>query len=338
MPDRFAVLFQYLLPKQALTALAGFVASRERGWLTTALIRWFVGNYQVNMSEAADPDIGSYRTFNAFFTRALRPDARPLAQAALICPVDGAISQFGAIAQGQIFQAKGHHYSTVAVLGGDAALAAQFEDGHFATLYLSPRDYHRIHMPCAGRLTRMIHVPGDLFSVNPATARGVPGLFARNERVVCVFESVDGAPGPFALILVGATIVGSMATVWHGVVNARRGRKLREWRYPADLQTLTPALSRKEREKGGTAIVLKQGQEMGRFLLGSTVVMLFPPGPLQFNPEWAPGRAIRLGQTMASAVCGNARADTGPGTNCDVALRSGQADPPIIAHPTGVSP
>ncbi len=285
MPDRFAVLFQYLLPKQALTAFAGFVASRERGWLTTALIRWFVGNYQVNMSEAADPDIGSYRTFNAFFTRALSPDARPLAQAALICPVDGAISQFGAIARDQIFQAKGHSYSTTALLGGDATLAAQFQDGHFATLYLSPRDYHRIHMPCAGRLTRMIHVPGDLFSVNPATARGVPGLFARNERVVCVFESAQPASGPFALILVGATIVGSMATVWHGVVNPPRGKKLREWRYP---------------DESAPAIVLQQGQEMGRFLLGSTVVMLFPKRPLHFNPDWAPGRCIRLGETMAS--------------------------------------
>lgn len=285
MSDRLAVLVQYLLPKQALTAFAGFVASRERGWITTALIRWFVGNYRVNMAEAANSDIASYRTFNDFFTRALQSGARPLAQAELICPVDGAISQFGAIERDQIFQAKGHHYSTTALLGGDAALAAQFQDGYFATLYLSPRDYHRIHMPCNGRLRRMIHVPGELFSVNPSTARGVPGLFARNERVVCVFEPAPPATGPFVLILVGATIVGSMATVWHGVVNPPRGEEVREWHYP---------------DESASAIVLKQGQEMGRFLLGSTVVMLFPKGPLQFNPEWAPGRGIRLGEAMAN--------------------------------------
>lgn len=281
MSDRFAVFLQYLLPKQALTAFAGFVASRERGRVTIALIRWFVGKYQVNMSEAANCDIASYRTFNDFFTRALKPGARPLAQAALICPVDGAISQFGAIEHDQIFQAKGHRYSTSAVVGGDAMLAAQFQDGHFATLYLSPKDYHRIHMPCDGRLMRMIHVPGELFSVNPVTARGVPGLFARNERVVCVFES---ARGPFVMVLVGATIVGSMATVWHGVVNPPRGKVVREWRYPAESMP---------------AIVLKQGEEMGRFLLGSTVVMLFPKGPLQFSPDWVPGRGVRLGEAMA---------------------------------------
>lgn len=282
MPDRFAVFLQYLLPKQALTAFAGFVASRERGWVTTALIRWFVGKYQVNMGEAANPDITAYPTFNAFFTRALKPGARPLAQAALVCPVDGAISQLGAIAHDQIFQAKGHHYSTTALVGGDAALAAHYQDGHFATIYLSPKDYHRIHMPADGRLTRMIYVPGELFSVNPVTARGVPGLFARNERVVCVFES---ARGPFVLVLVGATIVGSMATVWHGVVNPPRSKAVREWRYPAS---------------GQPEVVLKQGDEMGRFLLGSTVVMLFPKGPLRFNSAWAHGGSVRLGEAMAS--------------------------------------
>jgi len=282
--DRFAVLPQYLLPKQALTEFAGFVASRERGWVTTEIIRRFVAKYRVNMDEAANPDIASYATFNDFFTRALKPGARPLADCALVCPVDGAISQFGAIAQGRLIQAKGHDYSTTALVGGDAALAAAYDDGHFATLYLSPRDYHRIHMPCDGRLSRMVYVPGDLFSVNPTTARGVPGLFARNERVVCVFES---ARGPFVLALVGATIVGSMATVWHGVVNPTRGKALREWRYPA-----SPA-------QPDAAIFLKQGEEMGRFLLGSTVVMLFPKGPLRFNADWAPGRAVRLGEAMA---------------------------------------
>ncbi len=278
MSDRLAVLPQYLLPKQALTRLAGRFASWQGGNMTHAVIRRFVARYGVNMAEAADPDITSYPSFNEFFTRALKPGARPLAEADLICPVDGAISQFGAIERDQIFQAKGHSYSTTALVGGDATLAAQFQDGHFATLYLSPRDYHRIHMPCAGKLTRMIHVPGDLFSVNPTTARGVPGLFARNERVVCVFESDHG---PFVLTLVGATIVGSMATVWHGVVNPPRPGVVREWAY-----TDAP-------------VVLEKGAEMGRFLLGSTVVMLFPKGPLQFNPAWAPGGALRMGEAMA---------------------------------------
>ena len=286
MSDRLAVLPQYLLPKQALTHFAGFVASRKRGWVTTAIIRRFVAKYRVNMDEALDSDISAYLTFNDFFTRALKPGARPLARAALVCPVDGAISQFGDIEKDQIFQAKGHHYSTTALVGGDAALAAHYQDGSFATIYLSPRDYHRIHMPAGGRLTRMIYVPGELFSVNPVTARGVPGLFARNERVVCVFESVRG---PFVLVLVGATIVGSMATVWHGVVNPPRSKEVREWHYPA---------------AGQPEVVLKQGEEMGRFLLGSTVVLLFPTGLLRFNPQWAPGGAVRLGEVMADYATG----------------------------------
>lgn len=279
MSEQIKVFSQYVLPKQALTRFAGRVASRQRGRVTTELIRWFVGKYQVDMSEAAEPDINRYLSFNDFFTRALRPDARPLAQADLICPVDGAISQFGRIEDDQIFQAKGHSYSTTALVGGDAALAAQFRHGSFATLYLSPRDYHRIHMPCDGTLRRMIYVPGDLFSVNPATARGVPGLFARNERVVCVF---DTARGPMVLTLVGATIVGSMATVWHGVLNRSRQGTVREWTY-----------------EDAQAVHLRQGEEMGRFLLGSTVVMLFPEAPLAFNPTWEPAGAVRLGQRMA---------------------------------------
>ena len=280
--DRLAVWPQHLLPKMALTRLAGKVAGAERGASTTRLIRWFVGRYGVNMSEAVEPDVAAYASFNDFFTRALKPGARPLAQADLVCPVDGAISQFGRIRGDLVLQAKGHDYSTRALLGGDAELAARFDDGYFATLYLSPKDYHRIHMPCAGRLQRMMHVPGALFSVTPVTARGVPGLFARNERVVCQF---DGAHGPFVLVLVGATIVGSMATVWHGVVNPPRPGRVREWRYDGD---------------GGEAPVeLAQGAEMGRFLLGSTVVLLFPAGGLHFNPAWMPGGAIRMGEAMA---------------------------------------
>jgi phosphatidylserine decarboxylase len=178
--ERLAVLLQYILPKQALTLFAGKIANAKAGRYTTSLIRWFVARYRVNMAEAANADIRGYASFNEFFTRALRPDARPLATADFICPVDGAISQFGGIVHDQIFQAKGHSYSTTALLGGDKDLAEKFLNGSFATLYLSPRDYHRIHMPCDGHLTRMIYVPGALFSVNPTTARGVPGLFARN--------------------------------------------------------------------------------------------------------------------------------------------------------------
>ena len=279
MSDTLAVLPQYIIPKQALTALAGKLASARAGSWTTSVIRWFVKRYQVNMAEAANPDIASYATFNDFFTRPLKDGVRPLAQADWVCPVDGAISQFGPINKDQIFQAKGHSYSTTALVGGDAALAAEFEDGHFATLYLSPKDYHRIHMPCEGVLRRMIYVPGDLFSVNPTTARGVPGLFARNERVVCVFDS---AQGPFVQVLVGATIVGSMATVWHGMVNPPRPGHLWERLY----------------KDGG--VKLAQGAEMGRFLLGSTVVLLFPRGPLAFNPQWAPTGVIRMGEAMAT--------------------------------------
>ena len=179
----------------------------------------------------------------------------------------------------RIFQAKGHDYTTTALLGGDPAIAEPFGRGHFVTLYLSPKDYHRIHMPCDGRLLRMIHVPGDLFSVNPTTAQGVPGLFARNERVVCLF---DGPRGPWALVLVGATIVGSMATVWHGAVNPPRPGTIREWRYDEQ------------------QVLLKQGDEMGHFLLGSTVVLLFPEGGLKFNAQWQPARDIRMGEEMAN--------------------------------------
>ena len=281
MSDRLAALPQYLLPKKLVTQLAGLFASAELGGVTQAAISLFVAHYGVDMSEAAEPDITRYASFNDFFTRALRAGARPLADADYVCPVDGAISQFGAIERDQIFQAKGHHYSTCALLAGDAALAAEFENGQFATIYLSPKDYHRIHMPCAGRLQRMVYVPGDLFSVNPTTARGVPGLFARNERVVCVF---DTARGPFVLVLVGATIVGSMATVWHGVVNPPRPGEIKRWNYADKL------------------VELAKGAEMGRFLLGSTVVLLWPKGTLKFNPDWAPGGAVRMGQMMGKAL------------------------------------
>ena len=283
MSDRLAVLPQYLIPQKYLTAFAGWVATRQWGRYTTRLIAWFVGRYQVNMDEAAEPDIAAYPSFNAFFTRALRADARPLAAADFVCPVDGAVSQCGAIEGDRIFQAKGHSYTCTALLAGDSAAAAQFQGGSFATIYLSPRDYHRIHMPCDGTLRRMVYVPGDLFSVNPTTARGVSGLFARNERLVCHF---DTAHGPMALVLVGATIVGSMATVWHGVVNPPRRPRVTTWVYGSD---------------GIAAPFLRKGAEMGRFLLGSTVVLLWPQGALALHPAWRAASPVRMGEAMASA-------------------------------------
>lgn len=276
--DRLKVALQYALPKRFLTTIAGLGAGAHGGWITTRIIRSFIDRYGVDMSEAANPNIESYASFNDFFTRPLKQGARPMADSDFICPVDGAISQFGAIEDGRMVQAKGHLFTATQLVGGDAELAGQFLHGSFANIYLSPKDYHRIHMPCAGRLRRMIYVPGALFSVNPVTARGVPNLFARNERVVCVFESE--AHGPFVMVLVGATIVGSMATAWHAVVNAKRAGHVCEWVY--DDQD----------------IVLDKGEEMGRFLLGSTVVMLFKNRTITFNEEWAPERTVRLGEPM----------------------------------------
>lgn len=266
-----------------MTVLAGRIADAQAGWLTTFIIRRFVSHYGVNMDEALNPDIESYRSFNDFFTRALRLDKRPIAQADYICPADGVISQLGIISGDQIFQAKRHSYSATALVGGDAALAEVFQGGSFATIYLSPKDYHRVHMPCHGRLVRMIYVPGTLFSVNPRTVRGVPDLFARNERVICVFESEQG---PFILALIGATIVGSISTVWHGVVNPRNPERIREtceWRYDSQ------------------QVAFRKGEEMGRFQLGSTVIMLFPKNRLLFNPLWSPARMLRFGEMMATS-------------------------------------
>lgn len=280
MSDRLTILFQHLLPKQFVTTLAGGFAGARGGAITTRLIRWFVGRYKVDMAEAENSDIASYASFNDFFTRPLKIGARPLADADFVSPVDGAISQFGAIDDHHILQAKGHLYTITDLVGGDAALAAPYRHGSFANLYLSPRDYHRLHMPCDGRLMRMIHVPGSLYSVNPVTARGVANLFARNERVVCVFESPEH--GPFVMVLVGATVVGSMATPWHGVINAKRTGKLSQWDYTDQ------------------DITLAKGEEMGRFLLGSTVIMLFRQDNIVFNPDWAPERPVRLGEMMGN--------------------------------------
>lgn len=277
--DRLFVLAQHGMPKQALTRFAEFVANSRAPW-TRGIIPWFIRKYGVDMSEAARPDPAEYACFNDFFTRALREGARPLADSPFVSPVDGTVIDCVKLDGDTLLQVKGHPYSARALVGGDAALVDRFDGGEAISIYLSPKDYHRIHMPCDGRLLRMVHVPGSLYSVNPATVAGVPGLFARNERVVCLFDSDFG---PFVLTLVGAMVVGSMQTVWHGLINPPRSGTLREWRY--DDQDIR----------------LARGEEMGRFLLGSTVVMLFPKGVLRARADWLPGRTVRMGEAMADA-------------------------------------
>jgi len=277
-----AARWQRFLPRHLLTRCAGYLAAKQAGKMTTWAIRRFVNHYNVNMSEAQTPDITHYKTFNDFFGRALKPECRPFSQATLISPVDGVISQLGSIKENTIIQAKQHNYSTHALLAGDTSLANKFTDGQFATIYLSPKDYHRIHMPCAGRLISMHYVPGDLYSVNPATVIEIPGLFARNERVVCHFTSET--LGDFVVVLVGATIVGSMQTTWHGIVNQQQRQ-----------QTFT-------RHYDAETIDLKQGEEMGRFLLGSTVIMLFQQRQLAFQPTLAAGSPVKLGEAFANAI------------------------------------
>ncbi|HBV92169.1 archaetidylserine decarboxylase [Pantoea sp. B550] len=284
MFDRLKLGLNHILPKKWLTELAGWGASRRGGWLTKLVIDIFVWFYKVDMAEARKPDTASYRTFNDFFVRPLKDDARPVdADASLIAlPADGAISQLGHIHGDQIFQAKGHHYTIDALLAGDERMAAQFVDGEFVTTYLAPRDYHRVHMPCNGILREMIYVPGDLYSVNPLTARNIPNLFARNERVICYFETDIG---PMVQILVGATIVGSIETVWAGTITPPREGVIKRWHYPA------------ADDEG--AVVLLKGQEMGRFKLGSTVINLFAPGRVKLAESLEAESKTRLGQPLA---------------------------------------
>jgi phosphatidylserine decarboxylase len=285
--DRFKLGLNHILPKKALTELAGWGASRRGGWLTKAVIDAFVWFYKVDMAEASKPHTGSYRTFNDFFVRPLKEGARPVDPDAslLALPCDGAISQLGRITGDQIFQAKGHYYTLQALLAGNDELAEKFIDGEFVTTYLAPRDYHRVHMPCNGILREMIYVPGDLYSVNPLTARNIPNLFARNERVICVFDTDHG---PMVQILVGATIVGSIETVWAGTVTPPREGVIKRWRYPSA-------------EHDG-AVVLLKGQEMGRFKLGSTVINLFAPDRVKLAESLEAESKTRLGQPLAIAL------------------------------------
>lgn len=287
MLDYFKLCLQYLLPKMWLTLFAGWCASKRGGWLTKLAIDCFVWFYKVDMSETQKPDTATYRTFNDFFTRPLRDGARTIDSDPdlLIQPADGVISQIGQIDGDNIFQAKGHSYTLEALLAGNYTMANKFTNGEFINTYLAPHDYHRIHMPCNGILSEMIYVPGDLFSVGPLTARNIPNLFARNERVICFFETEFGA---MAQILVGATIVGSIETVWAGTITPPRTGVIKRWTWP------------KENEEG--AIVLLKGQEMGRFKLGSTVINLFAPNKIKLAESLMPGTKTRLGQPLAISL------------------------------------
>lgn len=278
--DFWFTLPQHCLPQHTLSRLMHKICRCRHPWFKNRIISTIIKQYQVDMSEAVQPDINHYEHFNAFFTRRIKTDSRPIALGSdvLASPVDGCISQLGLIDEGRIFQAKGHDYSTLELLGGDQQLAAQFDGGQFATIYLSPRDYHRIHMPISGKLTRMRYVPGKLFSVNPLTVRGVPRLFARNERVITIFQTDFG---PMALILVGAIFVGSMETVWHeGEITPPYTKDILDWHYT------------------DSHIRLNKGEEMGQFNMGSTVVLLLPADAPTWTKEWKAEMKIKLGQAL----------------------------------------
>lgn len=279
------IISQYLTPQHALSRLAGKAAECRTPWLKNWAIKRFADHYQVNLDEAEEGDIENFEHFNAFFTRALKPGARPICEASneLCSPADGAISQCGAIVDGRIFQAKGQSYTAQELLGGDAELAQQFDGGSFATIYLSPKDYHRVHMPIDGTLRSMIYVPGDLFSVNTVTAQNVPRLFSRNERLVCLF---DTAVGPMAMVLVGAMIVAGIETVWAGQV-APPPRTIKRTNYDAN---------------ANAPISLQKGAEMGRFKLGSTVVLLFGKDAIEWQAHLTEASPLRMGESIASTA------------------------------------
>ncbi|WP_413285322.1 archaetidylserine decarboxylase [Vibrio sp. MA40-2] len=284
LSNKIKIYFQLWAPKHAITRLVGKLASAQLGSVTTALIKIFIKQYNINMAEALHSDPSYFKSFNEFFVRELKQDARYITEDSTVIthPADACVSQFGPINNGQLIQAKNHDYSAQELLGGDPELYQEFVDGCFATLYLSPSDYHRVHMPCDGVLRKMIYVPGDLYSVNPLTAENIPNLFARNERVVCIFDTEFG---PMAQILVGATIVGSIELIWAGTVTPPRGNTVYQWDYPAE---------------GTSCIELKKGQEMGRFKLGSTVINLFAKDTIEFDSSMANGTSTKLGTPYAS--------------------------------------
>lgn len=287
--DKIKIALQYAMPKHAISRLVGKLAAAKMGWLTTKLIDIFINAYKINMGEAKLKKASDFETFNDFFTRELEQGARTIDpdSNALCYPVDGAISQQGDIVEGKLIQAKGFNYSLTSLLGGDSRTAAPFQKGKFSCIYLAPKDYHRIHMPMAATLREMIYVPGELFSVNPLTANNVPDLFARNERIVTIFDTEHGA---LAMVLVGATIVASIETTWAGTITPPAGSDIFRWQYPA---------------KGTDAITFEKGDEMGRFKLGSTVVSTFAPNMVEFAPDAGPKTVTRLGELYANLIPAN---------------------------------
>ena len=280
--QRAKVAFQYIMPQLYLTQLAGWFAQQKWGAVTHFVIKVFAKKYNVDMSEAKKENFSDYESFNQFFIRELKDDARKINEnpTALCLPADGRVSQIGHIDDERLLQAKGHFFSLSDLLAGDEELVNTFKNGEFATIYLSPRDYHRVHMPCDATLRKMIYVPGDLFSVNPFLAEHVPNLFARNERVICVF---DTAFGPMVQILVGATITASMSTVWAGVINPPRTGEVKVWTY-----------------QGDNTIKLTKGQEMGAFQLGSTVINLFPANSVTLAEHLEVDVPVRMGEILAT--------------------------------------
>lgn len=282
---RAFVALQYLLPQHLLSALVHELTRSRVPWLKNALIGGFLQRFHPDMSDARQPDPFAFESFNAFFTRALRADARPADPdpSALVSPVDGSVSQLGRLNGSWLVQAKGHAYTLESLLDVEGSWAETFRGGTFATLYLAPFNYHRIHMPLAGTLRAAWYVPGQLFSVNATTAASVPGLFARNERLVCVFGA---GPLSFALVLVGALFVGSMETVWHGEVTPRRPHRRTELPLDGSRASLT----------------LPRGTEIGRFNMGSTVILLLPPDSAEWRPALAPGSTVRVGAALARLI------------------------------------
>jgi phosphatidylserine decarboxylase len=275
--DRLSTGLLRVLPQHLLAGAMYRLTRSEVRWLKRLLISQVVRRYRVDLAEAAQPDPAGYPSFNSFFTRALRDGARPIARERIVSPADGMVSQAGTLAGEQMLQAKGRRFSLQELLAGDSDRVAAFRDGLWATIYLSPRDYHRVHLPLAGRLRSMVFVPGELFSVSDATAQLVPRLFARNERVLCHFDTVLG---PMTVVLVGAIFVGSIETVWHGEVRGGRGHPTR-WDYGDD-----------------DALAFETGDEIGRFNMGSTVIVLLPPGVASWTEGIGPGRRVHVGETL----------------------------------------
>lgn len=277
------IFLQRIAPQKLISTIAGYLAESKIYWWKTFFIKKFIKQYRVDMSEALLENPNDYANFNAFFTRALKQGARSICPGnnTIACPADGMVSQIGKINHNKIFQAKGHNFTTAELLGGDEELAGKFDNGSFTTIYLSPKDYHRVHMPIAGTLQSMIHVPGRLFSVNTITTERVPGLFARNERMIAIFET---AIGPFALVMVGAMIVGSIETVWAGRITSDANRV-----------SHTSYLNKDK-------IQLEKGAEAGRFSLGSTAILLFPENTVDWNSDLGANSPVVMGQILASAV------------------------------------